>query len=66
MACANGHVRLIDSETVELLSDQPALNGAPYSLVSIPGGGLLVGGERGQLKRLEFESLDRRKRSSQE
>jgi WD40 repeat protein len=56
VACADGHVRLIDPESVESLGDLPALEGWAYSLAPAPGGGALaVGGEKGQLVRLAVE-----------
>ncbi len=56
VACADGHVRLIDPDTLAVLADLPALNGRPYSLVAVPDGGFMVGGEAGQLKRVAFET----------
>ncbi len=58
VACADGRVRLIDPETVAIIGDLPALNGRAYSLVTSPEGGLLVGGEHGQLRFLPTPSLD--------
>ena len=49
VACADGHVRLIDPETVAILSDLPALDGRPYCLATAPDGSLLVGGQHGRI-----------------
>jgi WD40 repeat protein len=55
-ACADGHVRLIDPETVGALGDFPAIEGWAHSLAPAPGGGALaVGGENRQLVRLAVE-----------
>ncbi len=53
VAAADGHVRLIDPDTVEIIHDIPAFDGWAYSLAVHPtDGSLLVGGRYGQLKRL--------------
>jgi WD40 repeat protein len=53
VASADGHVRLIDPDTVEVIQDMPAFDGWAYSLDVHPtDGSLLVGGRFGQLKRL--------------
>ena len=51
-ACKDGSVCLIDSETVEVLKDIPALDGVAYSLAMARDGSVLVGGENGQLRRV--------------
>ncbi len=53
VAAADGHVRLIDPDTVEIIQDIPAVDGWAYSLSVHPtDGSLLVGGRNGQLKRI--------------
>jgi WD40 repeat protein len=57
VACEDGHVRLIDPDTLEILQDTPAVDGWAYSLAVHPtDGSLLVGGQHGQLKRVELEA----------
>ena len=53
VSCNDGHVRIIDPETVEILADIPALEGWAYSLAVHPAGReLAVGGENGEVKRV--------------
>ncbi len=53
VAAADGRVRLIDPDTVEVIDDIPAVDGWAYSLGVHPtDGSLLVGGRNGQLKRI--------------
>ena len=53
VSCNDGHVRIIDPDTVEILKDIPALKGWAYSLAVHPTGKeLAVGGENGELKRV--------------
>jgi WD40 repeat protein len=53
VAATDGHVRLIDPDTVEITHDIPAVDGWAYSLSVHPtDGSLLVGGRNGQLKRI--------------
>ena len=60
VAAADGHVRLIDPDTVEIIHDMPAFDGWAYSLGVHPtDGSLLVGGRNGQLKRLIPEAPNR-------
>ncbi|MCZ6795015.1 MAG: WD40 repeat domain-containing protein [Planctomycetota bacterium] len=55
VACADGHVRSIDPETVEVVEDLAALDGWAHSLAAAPRGReVVVGGDAGQLKRLEL------------
>ncbi|MEO1997177.1 MAG: WD40 repeat domain-containing protein [Planctomycetaceae bacterium] len=50
---ADGHVRLIDPDTVEVVQDLPAVTGWAYSLGIHPmDGSLLIGGREGQLRRV--------------
>jgi WD40 repeat protein len=51
-ACRDGNVVLIDAETVEVLKEIPALDGAAYTLAAAQDGSILVGGENGQLRKL--------------
>lgn len=53
VATADGHVRLVDPDTVEIVQDLPAVDGWAYSLGVHPtDGSLLIGGRNGQLKRI--------------
>jgi WD40 repeat protein len=53
--CVDGHVRLIDPDTVRVLEDRPVLSGWLYSLVIHPGtGSILVGGPQGKVKRVDL------------
>ncbi len=53
VAASDGHIRLIDPDTVEIIHDIPAFDGWAYSLDVHPtDGSLLVGGRYGQLKRI--------------
>ena len=53
VAAADGHVRWIDPDTVEVVRDVPAIAGWAYSLDVHPtDGSLVVGGREGQLQRL--------------
>lgn len=55
--CTNGHVYVIDPDTVEVLHDIPAVDGWAYSLAVHPTDGTLaVGGSNGQLRRITMES----------
>jgi WD40 repeat protein len=54
-ACVDGHVRVIDPETVEILQDQPAVASWAYSLAAAPDGkSFAVGGPRGELKKIDI------------
>jgi WD40 repeat protein len=53
VAATDGHVHLIDPNTVEIVADLPAVDGWAYTLAVHPNdGSLLVGGQNGQLQRL--------------
>jgi WD40 repeat protein len=53
VSCGDGHVRVIDPDSVQVLHDLPALGDWAYSVAVHPESGeLLVGGPGGQLKRL--------------
>ena len=55
VACADGHVRLIDPDTAVISRDIRALDGRAHSLASAPDGReLVVGGEAGRLVRIEL------------
>ena len=57
VASADGHVRLIDPDTVEVIQDLPAVTGWAYSLGVHPtDGSLLIGGREGQLSRVVPDS----------
>lgn len=51
-ACKDGHVRVIDPDTVEVQEDRPAVDGVAHSLAAAPDGSVLVGGQNGQLRRV--------------
>jgi WD40 repeat protein len=51
--CADGRVRVIDADSLELVQEEKAVDGWVHTLVVHPTGSeVLVGGERGQLKRV--------------
>lgn len=52
--CRDGHVRVIDPSTVEVLEDLPALDGVAHSLAIASDGTILVGGENGQLRHVRL------------
>ncbi len=55
-ACTDGHVRVIDPDTVELLQDIPVLTGWAYALAAHPSdGSIVVGGSDGELRRVRPE-----------
>ncbi len=50
VACTDGHVRVVDPDTVEVLHDAAALDGWAYALAVHPSDAIvLVGGREGQL-----------------
>ena len=52
-ACADGHVRLIDPELVNVTQDLPAIDGWAYSLAVHPtDGSVVIGGPNGQVRRV--------------
>jgi len=52
-ACADGRVRVIDAETVEVTGDLPAVGRLAYSLAVHPtDGSVIVGGQGGELRRV--------------
>lgn len=52
-ACADGHLRLVDPETVEIVHDVMAFVGWAYALARAPGdGSFLVAGQNGQVRRV--------------
>jgi WD40 repeat protein len=58
VAGADGRVRLIDPDTVEVVEEIVAVDGWAYSLCAHPtDGSLLVGGRGGQLKRITPDEL---------
>jgi WD40 repeat protein len=53
VACADGHLRLIDPETVEITADLPVWEGWAYTLARSPAGGaMLVAGHDGRMRRI--------------
>ncbi len=53
VACNDGHVRVIDPDTVKIVADIPAIDGWAYSLAVHPDGKqLVVGGENESLKQV--------------
>ena len=58
-ACADGAVRLVDPDSVEVTGEIPALNGWAYSLVVHPtDGSIVVGGPN--IKKIGIENLSHR------
>jgi WD40 repeat protein len=56
VVAADGHMRLIDPDTVEVIQKIPAVEGWAYALGVHPtDGSLLVGGRDGQLKRIVLD-----------
>jgi hypothetical protein len=52
-ACADGRLRFIDPETVEIVDDVAALDGWAYTLARAPDeGAFLVAGQNGQMRRV--------------
>jgi WD40 repeat protein len=51
-ACKDGSVHLIDSETVEVLKEIPAVDGVAYCLAVAPDRSVVVGGQYGQVIRV--------------
>ncbi len=57
VACADGHVRLIDPEKVEVTQDIPALDGWAYSIAVHPTDGrIVVGGVAAGLRRIRIQT----------
>ena len=55
----DGHVLLIDPDTVKIVNNLPAIGGRAYSLAVHPDdGSLVVAGQNGQLKRVRWEDRD--------
>jgi len=53
VSCTDGHVRVVDPDTVKVTHDLAALEGWAYSLAVHPtDGSILVGGQGGQLRRV--------------
>jgi WD40 repeat protein len=57
--CKDGRLRVIDPDTVEVVEDLPALDGIAYSIAVAPDGSILIGGQNGQLRRLQIERSPR-------
>jgi WD40 repeat protein len=56
--CNNGHVYVIDPDTVEVVADIAVTDDWAYTLAVHPSGGsLVIGGVDGSIKRLELPSL---------
>lgn len=54
VTCENGHLRIIDPETTDVIKDAPAVDGWAYTVAASPrGNDMLVAGEGGQLRRVE-------------
>ena len=57
VTCSDGHVRVVDPETVEVVEDLAAIRGWAYSLAVSPRAReVVVGGEKGELRRLVLGS----------
>ncbi len=56
VSCADGRVRVIDPDTVQVVADLPGINGWAYSLAIQPGNAreAVVGGAGGTLKRIQL------------
>ena len=56
VSCTDGHVRLVDPNTVQVKRDLPAVEGWAYALAIHPSdGSILVGGRQGQLRRIDLD-----------
>jgi WD40 repeat protein len=53
VACKDGHVRWLDPDTMEVTADRVGVDGIAYCLVIARDGGVVVGGQDGQIKRLD-------------
>jgi WD40 repeat protein len=60
-ACDDGRLRQIDPDTAEMTKDLPAIAGVAYSLSVALDGSVIVGGENGQVVRINLASLAREK-----
>ena len=57
VACADGHVRLIDPDKVEVTQDIPALDGWAYSIAVHPTDGrIVVGGVAAGLRQIRIHT----------
>ena len=55
-SCADGRVRIVDPDTVEVIDDFPGIDGWAYALAAHPtDGSIVVGGSDGQIRRLLLE-----------
>ncbi len=60
VACTDGHVRVVNPETVEVTRDIAALDGWAYSLAIHPSdGSVLVAGQNGVLRRVNLSRVKR-------
>jgi len=55
VACKDGHMRTIDPDTMEIVGDQPAIDGVAYCLAVSGDGSVLIGGQNGQIKRIALK-----------
>lgn len=56
VACADGHVLLLEPETLAVRRDVPAIDGRAHSIASFPGGrSLAIGVEAGRVVGVDFE-----------
>lgn len=54
-ACQDGHVRVVDPDTVEVLHDVPGIEGWAYCVAAAPNGhGAVIGGAGGQFQRVAW------------
>jgi WD40 repeat protein len=57
VACTDGHMRVIDPDTLEIVLDQLAVEGWAYEVAVAPDGrAAAVAGSGGQIRRLELDS----------
>jgi WD40 repeat protein len=54
VACKDGSLRIIDPETVEVRMSISAIDGVAYCLAVASDGSVVLGGQNGQLKRIEI------------
>ena len=60
IACNDGHVRVVDPETADVVADLPAVDGWAHALAASAKDEFLVGGARGQLTRIRLKGRSKR------
>jgi WD40 repeat protein len=55
VACKDGRLLTLDPETMKVVDNRPCINGIAYCLSASADGGVLVGGQDGQVQRLNLK-----------